>query len=35
VHHVKAARVHLNFSEIGALPAERQKAILFEAVNQI
>jgi hypothetical protein len=32
---VKEARKHLNFSEIGALPAAQQKGILFEAVNQI
>jgi Haem-binding domain/Cytochrome P460 len=32
---VKEARQHLNFSEIGALPAAQQKGILFEAVNQI
>ena len=35
VHDVKTARAHLNFSEIGALPEARQRAILFEAVNQI
>jgi len=35
VHDVKTARKHLNFSEVGALPAARQRAILFEAVNQI
>ncbi len=32
---VKEARKHLNFSEIGAQPAAKQKAILFEAVNMI
>jgi mono/diheme cytochrome c family protein len=32
---VKEARQHLNFSEIGKLPAAQQKAFLFEAVNQI
>ena len=32
---VKEARKHLNFSEIGALPAAQQRAALFEAVNQI
>jgi hypothetical protein len=32
---VKEARLHLNFSEIGKLPAAQQKAMLFEAVNQI
>jgi hypothetical protein len=32
---VKEARKHLNFSEIGKLPAPAQKAFLFEAVNQI
>ena len=32
---VKQARSHVNFSEIGKLPAAQQKAILFEAVNQI
>ncbi len=35
VNDVTEARKHLNFSEIGKLPAARQKAILFEAVNQI
>ena len=34
-HDVKTARMHLNFSEIGALPVARQRAILFEVVNQI
>lgn len=32
---VKTARAHLNFSEIGKLPAAQQKGMLFEAVNQI
>jgi hypothetical protein len=32
---VNEARRHLNFSEIGKLPASAQKAMLFEAVNQI
>ena len=32
---VKEAREHVNFSEIGKLPAAQQKGILFEAVNQI
>ena len=32
---VKTARQHLNFSEIGNLPAARQKDILFQAVNEI
>jgi len=32
---VKEARRHLNFSEIGTLPAAQQKGVLFEAVNQI
>ncbi|HTD95851.1 MAG TPA: heme-binding domain-containing protein [Edaphobacter sp.] len=32
---VNEARKHLNFSEIGKLPAAQQKAALFEAVNQI
>jgi hypothetical protein len=32
---VKEARRHLNFSEIGKLPAAQQKGLLFEAVNQI
>jgi len=36
VHHdVVTARAHLNFSEIGKLPPEQQRAMLFEAVNQI
>jgi hypothetical protein len=32
---VKEARSHLNFSTLGAAPPEKQRAILFEAVNQI
>jgi hypothetical protein len=32
---VTEARKHLNFSEIGRLPAAQQKAALFEAVNMI
>lgn len=32
---VKTARAHLNFSELGAQPAAKQKATLFEAINQI
>jgi hypothetical protein len=32
---VKTARAHLNFSELGAAPAAKQKATLFEAINQI
>ena len=32
---VEAARRHINFSEIGRLPEDQQKAILFEAVNDI
>ena len=31
---VKEARKHLNYSEIGKLPAAQQKGILYEAVNQ-
>jgi hypothetical protein len=34
-HDVKTARAHLNFSELAAQPAGKQKAVLFEAVNQI
>jgi hypothetical protein len=34
-HDVKVARQHLNFSEIGSKPAAAQRAMLFEAVNQI
>ena len=32
---VKEAREHLNFSEIGKLPAAQQKGALYEAVNMI
>lgn len=32
---VKEGRKHVNFSEIGKLPAPQQKATLYEAVNQI
>ena len=32
---VNEGRKHLNFSELGAQPAAKQKAVLFEAVNQI
>jgi hypothetical protein len=32
---VKEGRKHLNFSEIGKLPASQQQGILFEAVSQI
>jgi hypothetical protein len=32
---VQHARMHLNFSEIGATPTAKQRATLFEAVNQI
>jgi Haem-binding domain/Cytochrome P460 len=32
---VKEARTHLNFSEIGKLPPAAQRALLYEAVNQI
>jgi Haem-binding domain/Cytochrome P460 len=32
---VNEARKHLNFSEIGKLPAAQQKGFLFEAVNMI
>ena len=35
VRDVRRARKHLNFSEIGKLPAGQQKAALFEAVSQI
>ncbi|HTQ97566.1 MAG TPA: heme-binding domain-containing protein, partial [Candidatus Acidoferrum sp.] len=35
VQDVRGARKHLNFSEIGALPAAQQRAALFEAVSQI
>src|ERR1700712_2517480 len=32
---VKEARTHLNFSELDKLPPAQQKALLYEAVNQI
>jgi hypothetical protein len=32
---VRRAREHLNFSQLGTEPKSRQKAVLFEAVNQI
>jgi len=32
---VKEARAHLNFSEIGKLPAAQQRGLLFEAVSNI
>ncbi|MGC4053980.1 MAG: heme-binding domain-containing protein [Paludibaculum sp.] len=32
---VKTARQHLNFSELGSKPAGKQRAMLYEAVNQI
>ena len=32
---VKKGRMHLNFSELGAQPAAKQKAALFEAFDQI
>src|SRR6201997_5088593 len=32
---VRRARQHVNFSEIGALSPQTQKAVLFDAVNQI
>src|ERR1700691_1023777 len=35
VRDVREGRKHLNFSEIGKLPASQQQAILFEAVSQI
>jgi hypothetical protein len=35
VRDVKAGRKHLNFSEIGKLPAAQQKAALYESVSQI
>ena len=35
VRDVREGRAHLNFSEIGKLPAGQQQAILFEAVSQI
>jgi Haem-binding domain/Cytochrome P460 len=35
VRDVKAGRKHLNFSEIGKLPAAQQSAALYESVSQI
>jgi hypothetical protein len=35
VRDVRAARKHLNFSEIGKLPAAQQAGLLFECVSQI
>ena len=35
VSHVKEARSHLNFSEIGSLPPAQQNGFLFESVSQI
>jgi Haem-binding domain/Cytochrome P460 len=32
---VRQARKHVNFSEIGNLPAAQQKAVLYEAISQI
>jgi hypothetical protein len=34
-HDVKEARKHLNFSEVGELPAAAQRGMLYEAVNMI
>ena len=34
-HDVKTARTHLNFSELGAQPSAKQKATIYEAINQI
>lgn len=34
-NHVKEGRKHLNFSEIGKLPVEQQRGILFESISQI
>lgn len=34
-HDVKQARMHLNFSELGARPVAEQKATLYEAVHMI
>ena len=33
-HDVRTGRAHLNFSDLGALPAAKQRAALFEALNQ-
>jgi len=35
VSDVTEARQHLNFSTLGAAPPEKQRGVLFEAVNQI
>ncbi len=35
VRDVREGRKHLNFSEIGKLPAAQQRAVLFEAASQI
>jgi hypothetical protein len=35
VRDVKRGRIHLNFSNLGKLPATAQKAMLYESVNQI
>jgi len=35
VHDVRAAREHLNFSELGTKPVGVQRAELYEAVNQV
>ncbi|MBN9661249.1 MAG: heme-binding domain-containing protein [Acidobacteria bacterium] len=35
VRDVKTARQHLNFSELGAQPAAKQRAMLYEAINQV
>jgi hypothetical protein len=35
VSDIYAARHHVNFSEVGKLPADQQKSILFEAVSNI
>lgn len=35
VRDVKEGRAHLNFSEIGKLPTEQQRASLYEAISQI
>lgn len=32
---VKTARHHLNFSDLGAQPAAKQRALLYEAINQV
>ncbi len=35
VQDVKTARSHLNFSELGAQPAAKQRSVLYEAINQV